>query len=300
MSQSIVDRIIQSWLTTENGKGQDLSDEVGAPSYVIRGVHQECIVAIPVSSETVVNEEFSAVKLYTARKAIAGEEQYLLMLVYPGAVPPRAYSALCAEFLYPGARGENRKELVDDPIAWWRSWKELLGNESVDLRVYDILGELCVLRLLAKKSPGTKYDWHGPEGSSFDIHSPADLYEVKSTIVKGDKRVVIHNAFQLDARGVPLHLMHCVFEASAAGESINDLLEQLKLLGALDLDLAEGYLRALGFAKGRSVRDRKYLLLEVNQYEVDSRFPIIAPMPVGVVDLEYTIELGAFDYKKVF
>lgn len=300
MSKGIADAVVHAWLTTPNGKGQDLSEIVGAPAFAIRGMKQECIVAVPMDCEREINEEFSSVKLVSVKKSFNGVVRTLLMLMYDGVVPPRSFAALSAEFLYPGEHGEFRDALLENPSTWWREWKELLGNENVELRVYDVLGELCVLRILSEKHPEVPYAWHGPQGATFDIHAPNDLFEVKSTVVKGDKRIVVHNAFQLDARGVPLHLMFCVFEASNAGESINDLVEDLTAKGILDFDRAEEYLKGLGFAKGRSIRDKKYLLLSVSQYEVDDRFPIINPLPTGVVDLEYTVELGAFSCVKVF
>jgi hypothetical protein len=245
-----------------------------------------------------IDEEFASVRLVTAKKALGGAGKDLLLLTYSGAMPPRSFAALCAEFLFPGQDGEYRSALLADPAAWWKDWKELIGNENVDLRVYDVLGEMCVVRYLARIGAG-HVSWHGPEGSVYDIHTDTDLYEVKSTVVKGDKRVVIHNAFQLDAGSAPLHLMHCVFEPSTAGESVNDLIEDLRALGAIDIQQAESFLKTMGMSKGKSVRNRKYLLLSIEQFDVDSRFPVISPLPVGVIDLEYTVELGAFAGTKV-
>lgn len=297
---NLTDKITKAWLTTANGQGQDLSDILGAPAYVIRGMRQECSVAIPLQQELEVNEEFASVRLLSVKKSVAGQDTFLLMLTYDGAYPPKPFAALCAEFLYPGVDGECRRALLDNPVAWWRGWKEVLGNQDVDLRVYDVLGELCVLKILSQASPGVRFSWHGPDGSTYDIHTPDALYEVKSTIVKGDKRVVVHNAFQLDAGNVPLYLMHCVFEPSVAGVSINDLIDELVGSGCLDADRAEQFLKSLGLAKGRSIRNKKYLLLSVDRYFVDDRFPVISPLPPGVIDLEYTIELASFDSAKIF
>lgn len=297
---NLTDAVINAWLTTENGKGQDLSSTVGAPAYVIRGVHQECSVAIPMTEAIEVNEEFAAVQLKSVRKNVGGQELNLLMLTYGGARPPKPFAALCAEFLYPGDGGLCRRELVENPVAWWRGWKEVLGNQDVDLRVYDVLGELNALKLLSKNMPHINFSWHGPEGSSYDIHSRDALYEVKSTIVKGDKRVVVHNAFQFDAGNVPLYLLHCVFEPSAAGCSINDLVGELVAGGVLNYDHIEQVLNNLGMAKGRSIRNKKYLLLSIDQYKVDERFPVITQLPKGVIDLEYTLELASFERVKMF
>lgn len=299
MSETLVDKIVSAWLTTENGKGQDLSSFVGDSAYVIRGSNYECEVAVLAPESSIVNEDFNTVTFRNVSRNIAGVDQNLLVLSFAGANPPRAYAALCAEFFDPGLNGELRKALVDDPISWWRNWKELLGNASVDLRVYDVLGELCSLRYLARHNPTIAYDWHGPVRSSYDIHSTDNLYEVKSTIVKGDRRVVIHNAFQLDAGRVPLHILHCVFENSSSGESIDDIVNELVGEDVLDPYYAEKYLTSLGLGKGRSVRRKKYLLLSVEQYDVDESFPVFDTLPLGVVDLEYTVELSSFPSQKL-
>lgn len=298
-TMNLTDAISHAWLTTENGKGQDVSAVVGAPSYVVRGVHQECSVAIPLVKEIEVNEEFAAVRLTSIKKSVGGRDEFLLMLTHDGAYPPKPFAALCAEFLYPGVNGEFRRELLENPVAWWRGWKEVLGNQDIELRVYDVLGELCVLKLLSQKHPGGRFSWHGPAGSTYDIHSQDALYEVKSTIVKGDKRIVIHNAFQLDAGVTPLYLMHCVFEPSIAGVSINALVDELVVAGTLEPDAVEQFLSGLGLARGKSIRNKKYLLLSVDQYKVDERFPVLMPLPTGVIDLEFTLELAGFESTKI-
>lgn len=299
MSQGASDIIREAWFKIENGKGLDLTGDVGAPSYAIRGTRGEYIVALPLERRLEINEEFSSVRLTSQEMSVNGGKQYLLLLTYVGDFPPPPYSALCAEFLGPGVHGQSRQKLLEDPVSWWRTWKELLGNENVELRVYDVLGELCVLRLLSQRHPEEKFSWCGPRGASYDIQSDKNLYEVKSTIVKGDKRVVVHNAFQLDAHGVPLHLMHCVFEPSTAGVSVNDLVTELIGAGTLDSEQAEACLGHLGLAKGRSARDKKYILHSIEQFEVDTRFPLFEDLPPAVVDLEYTLELAAFDSVKV-
>ena len=37
---------------------------------------------------------------------------------------------------------------MESPLEWWRSWKEMLGNKNIDPRIYDVLGELIVLKTM--------------------------------------------------------------------------------------------------------------------------------------------------------
>src|SRR5574344_356605 len=104
--KSFVDVIVDAWLTTGNRSGQDVSAVFGAPSYAIRGMKQECSGAIPMETPCEIDEEFASVRLVTAKKALGGAGKDLLLLTYSGAMPPRSFAALCAEFLFPGQDGE--------------------------------------------------------------------------------------------------------------------------------------------------------------------------------------------------
>ena len=82
-----------------------------------------------------------------------------------------------------------RKEIIKSPVKWWREWKDLLGNRNVDDRVYDVLGELCVLNQLLAK--GEDASWNGPSCASYDIETEIRFVEVKSSIVRDRKEITI-------------------------------------------------------------------------------------------------------------
>ena len=100
-----------------------------------------------------------------------------------------AFTNLCFDFVNPGDNGEYRKALLASPVKWWASWKELLGNKSIDERVYDVIGELAVLRYYAQKGLNPK--WNGPNQSSYDIELDDSFVEVKSSINRTKKEITI-------------------------------------------------------------------------------------------------------------
>lgn len=128
-------------------------------------------VAIPYPGTTEINEVFSNARIYSSDRIMVTPEkmQNVLVLTTDCANIEGPFSALCAEMIDPGKNGENRKTIISNPVEWWKKWKELLGNRNVDERIYDVLGELCVLQNLAKS--GEAANWNGPDGVSYDIEA---------------------------------------------------------------------------------------------------------------------------------
>ena len=255
-------------------------------------------VAIPYSGQQVINENFANARIYSSIIRFNAEiEQKALLLTtesYDIAVP---FSALCAELVDPGAGGIFRSEITSSPVKWWREWKDLLGNRSIDDRVYDALGELCVLHYLI--ASGEEAGWNGPSGATYDIETDMRFVEVKSSVVRDRKEITISNQFQLDPPNKPLDLVFCQFEPSfGSGVSINLLVEQLKDKG-VNIGAINQKLKELGFEEGRSSRNKTFILHSMLKYAVDSAFPRITPasfvggvMPAGITKIMYTVDLS--------
>lgn len=85
-------------------------------------------------------------------------------------------------------------------------WKELLGNKDIDARVYDVLGELVVLKYLAEN--GKIAEWNGPSGAIYDIDCETEYYEVKSSVSRSKRTITLSNRFQLTPpKGTELYLI---------------------------------------------------------------------------------------------
>ena len=199
--------------------------------------------------------------------------------------------------------GENHKVLVlssksssmDSPAKWWAMWKELLGNKSIDERVYDVIGELAVLRYYAQKGLNPK--WNGPNQSSYDIELDDSFVEVKSSINRTKKEITISSIYQLSNLNKKLYLTFCTFELTTGqGESINSLVKDLRLLGYNIATINEA-LEKKGFGVGKSDRNKTFILHSMYQYLVEEKFPkvteqscINGALPSGIIDISYTVD----------
>lgn len=258
-------------------------------------------VALPVPQGMIVSEKFAGAHLYTDTIILNGEKtQFALLLMARSEDIKIPFSTLCAELLNPGLDGEFRKEILSSPTTWWMQWKELLGNRNVDERVYDVIGELLALRHLASR--GENAEWNGPTGATYDIDCDGKFYEVKSSTARNKREITLSNHFQLvPPKGSSLFLIFCQFESAQAGISINSLVNELGALGYSTTALNEK-LESLGFEKGKSARNRQYILHAMLEYNVDELFPAIKDtsfvdghLPKGVQSITYTLSLDGLD-----
>lgn len=276
---------------------EGLPDEY--PAYFITIAHGELGVAIPYEGE-IVAEDFVSVGMRRVDNSFhAGESHYLLVLsstdrdVYTSSV----FFSICLNFIDPGENGNARYSLVSNPVSWWRSWRDIMGNSISHNLPYTVLGELLVYLYLQRK--GLSPIWKGPESGSHDIVTKNEAHEVKSTLNKYDKRIHIAGQHQLKhSPGEVLYLYYCQFEDDPNGKSIDDVVNELVSLGCnlneLNLKLAK-----LGYKNGGSSRKAKYSLHGICRYEVDDSFPKInedsfiqGKLPEGVLKLEYDVDLS--------
>ena len=206
--------------------------------------------------------------------------------------------------IHPGPDGAARKAILSDPVAWWKKWKELLGNRNIDARIYDTLGELYVLYKLLKS--GENASWNGPDGATYDIETDTCFFEIKSTISRRKKEISISNKFQLFPPEKPLNVILCVFESTVqTGVSINSLIEKFNEIG-YNTQILNQKLADRGFEEGMSSRNKMFILHEMLRYPVGLDFPRITPesfvdgiWPLGITDITYTVDLSDRPYDPI-
>ena len=260
-------------------------------------------VAIPYSGENM-NENFSNARIFSADNIMtsSGVMQRSLVLTTESVDIEGPFATLCTELIDPGTDGSARATIQNDPVAWWKKWKELLGNRNIDARIYDTLGELCVFYALL--ASGEDASWSGPNGASYDIESDSFFAEVKSTINRNKRQISVSNKFQLDPPGKPLKIIFCVFEPTIqSGVSINSMIAKFEEIG-YNTNLINQKLSQLGFEEGMSSRNKTFILHEMLQYIVSSDFPRITPasfidgaFPVGITEITYTVDLAGLPYE---
>lgn len=253
-------------------------------------------VAIPYDGVEI-REDFSNASIYCDQFVSNQNSHKVLVLSSHSKSIDGAFANLCVDFINPGKDGEYREALISSPVKWWMSWKELLGNKTIDERVYDVIGELSVLKYYAQKGLSPK--WNGPKQSSYDIELDDCFVEVKSSVNRTKKEVTISSIYQLSNLNKKLYLTFCTFELTAGqGESINSLVKELKTLGYNVATINEA-LEKKGFGVGKSDRNKTFILHSMYQYGVDDTFPKVTEqsfnngvLPSGIIDVSYTVDLS--------
>ena len=294
----LIDEILDNWTGMPKKNLMIISSlsNAGYKSWTIK-FDEEYGVAIPVDNGKEISEYFAGAHYFTKDILLNNyEQEHVLMLVTQKEDIRDQFAALCAELLNPGKNGELRNELSQSPVTWWMSWKDLLGNRNVDLRIYDVLSELWTLKYLAEH--GEHAEWNGPLGATYDIDCESFFTEVKSTTSRNKRQVTLSNLFQLDPpEEKKLFLVLCQLESSVTGISINSLVNSLEKLGYSSVAINDK-LEKLGLEKGMSARKRCYVLHAATKYTIDESFPAIREtsfiggvLPLGVMSINYTVSL---------
>lgn len=296
------EEIRNNWATDIIGYAQSIrSLENGScPAWTVK-FEDGYGVAIPTQDSILLNESFAGARIRTMTIHISSEvtqNAIVLLTNTPGIVIP--FSTLCEALVMPGEDGKFRKEISSNPLTWWKEWKELLGNRNIDERIYDVLGELWVLKYVIQN--GEEAVWNGPDGASYDIETLDRFIEVKSSISREKREVTISSQFQLYPPDKPLEMVFCCFEpVIMSGISIDSIIDDFHAIG-LNTDLLNQKLEKLGFEKGMSARKKGFLLREVLLYKVNSGFPTVTPasfiggiLPPGITKISYTVDLNTLD-----
>jgi hypothetical protein len=273
-----------------------LPDEYMA--YIIR-IPDGYGVAIPVNSDMEVAENFNSCKFRTGLLSIGGTPSNYLMLFSAFEEYRYEFASLCAELLSPGENGKDRQKLLDNPLDWWKRWKELVGNDLKERAIYCIIAELLVLE--HKLSTDPTAEWAATRKGSHDIECAEESCEVKSTCKRYGAEITIAGQHQL-LHNKPLYLYFLRMEESQEGVSINDMKARLIQAGynpgKLEIELQQQ-----GLEHGASIRNQKYKTLEKRKYIVDEKFPCITresfknnQPPAGITQIVYTVDLDAVKY----
>lgn len=250
-------------------------------------------VAIDIAADKKVNEQFASMKYYTKSYLIAGKERQLLMLVSDQESLRSDFAIICASFLEKVLDGEAYEQIQGNPLTWWHTMKELVGNANLEKAAYSVIGEMIGYYYVKSFEPTVH--WNGPFGSSFDLETANDNYEVKSTTARYGSEITINSQYQLQSN----FLLFFRFEPSVQGQgiSIQDMVEKLVSVGVAREDLNKA-LEKLKYAEGSEVRLKSYRLLEATKYEINEAFPKITlesfkneQLPQHITGLTYTIDL---------
>ena len=277
-------------------KINSLADEHTA--YIIR-IADGYGVALPVSEDVEVAENFNSCKFRTGMLSIGGVSSNYLMLVSAFEEFRYEFASLCAELLTPGKDGKERQVLLANPLEWWKRWRDLVGNDIKERAIYSIIAEMRVLEHKLLTDPTA--EWTATRMGSRDIECDAESCEVKSTCKRYGAEIKIAGQHQLIHKK-PLYLYFLRMEESLEGVSVNDMKQRLIAAG-YDSGKLEMELQHQGLEHGASIRNKKFRILEKRKYVVDETFPSITResfkdncLPSGITQIIYTVDLDAVSY----
>ena len=298
----IVEEIREGFASIRNtGVREITSISKEYPAYIIR-IPDGYGTAIAVDETLSISERYNSYRLKTRMLGIDGRAQNYLLLCSSCGELSYEFTSLCAEFVEPGENGNNRKNILADPVAWWTKRKVIAGCDNTDELAYNIVAEMTVLELLFKTD--FTVEWTSSQRGSHVIEGGVGSYEVKSTLNKYGAVVIISDQYQLYSEN-KLWLYFCRMEETSEGVSINDMKEALISAGydgyRLEIELGRR-----GIELDDSIRNKKYRVVEIRKYNVDDSFPRIINgsfkndrLPDSIIKIEYAIDLEGVNYEIV-
>ncbi len=185
-------------------------------------------------------------------------------------------------------------------------WRDLFGTMTVAFgrqQAVGLLGELIVLRELARHRPGAVDTWTGPLGGIHDFRSGSQAIEVKATLRRLGRFHTISSIEQLEIpAGGLLAFVSIRLEPVPGGPlSIAGLLRELASAGVPAPELARR-VEESGLRDGNpaDLENECFEQRDFSLYEVAGGFPRLVPahfaggrLPPGVVALRYDIDLSS-------
>jgi hypothetical protein len=252
-------------------------------------------VAIEIPSDKQVNEKFSNISYYTREYVVGGEERHLLMLISDHPNLYEDFAIICAGFLEKVIDAESYQTIQENPISWWYSMKELMGNANFEKEAYSVLAEMLSYYYLLNQQK--EVSWVGPFDGSVDFNCNDGLYEVKSTVARYGSQITINSQYQLKAN----YLLFYRFEPAENGISIQDLVQRLVETGVEESEIERALIK-LNYPMGSEIRTKSYRCLESKKYEIDESFPKITPesfkegqLPKHISGLIYKLNLDGLN-----
>lgn len=214
------------------------------------------------------------------------------------------FAELASEAIHRIASGSGAVEAVEGTIVDFRDLlRDAAGSEVPDHRIVGLIGELVVLRELAKRSPNAITAWTGPFDQRHDFRHGNRAIEVKTSSRADTTSIHVSSIEQLaePAEGTLL-LVHLNVERAGNGElCVSALCAEIVRLGVARQGLMEA-LAAMGCSDPDSTAWNRirFSLEKINGYRVDSGFPRVTSaqfpgrvLPDGIMSISYEVDLRA-------
>lgn len=243
-----------------------------------------------------IDESFTTCHLFTSYIVLKRFRKRYLLLSCNSEWFKREFASLCCDFVEPGPNYSYRKDLLKNPLIWWKKWINLLGNTISEKNVYCIISEMIALDYLFQRDKSVI--WLATSAGVRDIESDTGTYEVKSTIRRTGYDVTINSVYQLDNKKDFWLLFFRMEESKDSGISINDMYNLL-LSHGYDKEKLDKELKKQGINRDNHICNIKYKVIERVKYLVDNAFPKIVDSsfvdghrPKGIDKITYTVDLS--------
>tara|TARA_B100000519_G_C14196096_1_gene415515 strand:+ start:54 stop:1037 length:984 start_codon:yes stop_codon:yes gene_type:complete len=192
---------------------------------------------------------------------------------------------------------------IDLLFKWSEFFKKHGKKVLSEQRQRGLFGELYFIKHhLAGKIDGHKviHFWKGHELKHHDFSFPNGALEVKTTIRKAHKKVVISSEKQLDDTGFDNLFLYCITlnMDSNSGQSLTGLVNELyeffnDFPGASML--FSNYLNNSGYLEEHEEHydENKYIFKKEYLFKVSDDFPKITDPPEGIGDIKYSLMIAS-------
>jgi hypothetical protein len=196
---------------------------------------------------------------------------------------------------------KDRAKTLDGVIYIWNQFFSHTDDKTLPKnRQRGLFAELCWLRklLMSEMTAITAVEsWKGAQREIHDFEHHGKVVEVKSTITKEPRKVVISNERQLDDSELEsLHLFVLTLDVHETGESLPDIVSEIEShLGKGSA--AAKFKRKLILAEYLEADAKKYVSRYTKRHEelfkVKEAFPRIISFPQGIGDLTHSLQISA-------
>ncbi|GEM_PF-691302 len=280
--------------------------EIGGrhPLFAVDGSGQRQIL-IPVDTIQNLQEDTmsSGVQITSRRMIDAGRLRLYVVVVCRKPHLNELFSIIVTETLNALSEDPLRPDLTAQKIlSRWRELLERAPTEKPDMQtIVGVFGELWHLRNLVKINPRSVLAWQGPNEARHDITAGSISLEVKASLARTGRFIVIHGHEQLEPIGSgKLYLASMKLErVEESGENLFDLFSAITKAGG-DHTVLLPLLARTGFTTYtlELCSDIRFRVKETHIYQVEGSFPRIisdtfvqGKLPSGVVKVDYIIDL---------
>lgn len=250
----------------------------------------------------VANRPNGKLSVTLSRFTLAGRAAMFIDVLSIDRMLDPVFAELADEILHRIGSGTAPLGAVEGTIADFRELLREWGEQSItDSKIYGLIGELVVLRSLAKIAPSAVDAWTGPYEQRHDFRRRENALEVKTSSRADATTVSISSCEQLsEPTGGSLTLVHVKMERTDKGDLfVAGLVSEIVDCGVQRTVLEKG-LAALGcFNPGSPDWNRIRCGLEgLTAYRVASGFPRITAtqfskgmVPDGIDSIVYSVDL---------